>query len=363
MPNRTPLYDEHIADGGKMVDFAGWQMPINYGSQIEEHNNVRHDAGMFDVSHMTVVDLTGARTREFLRHLLANNVDRLQVSGKALYSCMLNENGGVIDDLIVYFIRDDYFRMVVNAGTSAKDLAWLEQQSVDFSVTVTERPELAMIAIQGPNARARTLPLLSDTTRAAAGELQPFFGLFDGDWFIARTGYTGEDGFEIYAPVGIAPRIWDALLVEGVGRGLVPAGLAARDTLRLEAGMALYGQDIDETTTPLEADLGWIVKLEQGEFIGRDCLLRQSREGVARKLIGFEMRGRAIARHGYAVFSDGREIGRVTSGSYAPFLEKNIGLAYLPVDMSEPGSEFEVQIRNRREIAVVVSTPFYKRSR
>ena len=180
---------------------------------------------------------------------------------------------------------------------------------------------------------------------------------------LSRTGYTGEDGFEIYAPVGIAPRIWDALLVEGVGRGLVPAGLAARDTLRLEAGMALYGQDIDETTTPLEADLGWIVKLEQGEFIGRDCLLRQSREGVARKLIGFEMRGRAIARHGYAVFSDGREIGRVTSGSYAPFLEKNIGLAYLPVDMSEPGSEFEVQIRNRREIAVVVSTPFYKRSR
>ncbi|MBT8122279.1 MAG: glycine cleavage system aminomethyltransferase GcvT, partial [Gammaproteobacteria bacterium] len=224
MGNKTPLYDEHVADGGKLVDFAGWEMPINYGSQIEEHNNVRSDAGMFDVSHMTVVDLEGERTREFLRYLLANNVDRLKDSGKALYSCMLNEDAGVIDDLIVYFIRDDFFRMVVNAGTHDKDIAWLGRQAPAFDVSVTERPELAMIAIQGPNARAKTLPLLSNAARAFAGELKPFFGDFDGDWFIARTGYTGEDGFEIILPAADAATFWGKLRAAGVK----PTGLGAR---------------------------------------------------------------------------------------------------------------------------------------
>ncbi|MCK5307858.1 MAG: glycine cleavage system aminomethyltransferase GcvT, partial [Zetaproteobacteria bacterium] len=211
MSNRTPLYDEHVADGGKLVDFAGWEMPINYGSQIEEHNQVRKDAGMFDVSHMTVVDLEGDRTREFLRHLLANNIDRLKDSGKALYSCMLNEAGGVIDDLIVYFLRDDFFRMVVNAGTREKDIAWLEKQATAFSVSISERPELAMIAVQGPSARDKTLPLLADSVRSAASELKPFFGVFGGDWFIARTCYTGEDGFEIILPAAEAAGFWQRL--------------------------------------------------------------------------------------------------------------------------------------------------------
>ncbi|MDX1697710.1 MAG: glycine cleavage system aminomethyltransferase GcvT [Thiohalobacterales bacterium] len=232
MGNKTPLYDEHLADGGKLVDFAGWDMPLNYGSQIEEHNNVRTDAGMFDVSHMTVVDLTGARTREFLRYLLANNVDRLQESGKALYSCMLKEDGGVIDDLIVYFIRDDFFRMVVNAGTRDKDLAWLQQQAAAFDITVTERPELAMIAIQGPNAREKTLPLLSDSARAFAAQLKPFYGEFDGDWFIARTGYTGEDGFEIILPAADAPAFWSGLRAAGAKQKLVGLLLEDRGVLR-----------------------------------------------------------------------------------------------------------------------------------
>jgi aminomethyltransferase len=270
MGNRTPLFDEHVAAGGKMVDFAGWEMPINYGSQIEEHNQVRTDAGMFDVSHMVVVDLEGERTREFLRYLLANDVDRLQDSGKALYSCMLNETGGVIDDLIVYFLRDDFFRMVVNAATREKDLAWLEKQAAAFSVNVRERPELAMIAVQGPNARAKTLPLLPDSAREAAAGLKTFTGMFDGDWFIARTGYTGEDGFEIILPAGEAAGFWRRLSYAGVK----PAGLGARDTLRLEAGMNLYGSDMDESVSPLESALGWTVAWEpvDRDFIGRAAL-------------------------------------------------------------------------------------------
>ncbi|HYQ72750.1 MAG TPA: glycine cleavage system aminomethyltransferase GcvT, partial [Gammaproteobacteria bacterium] len=239
MGNRTPLYDEHVAAGGKLVDFAGWDMPINYGSQIEEHKQVRNDAGMFDVSHMTVVDLTGERTREYLRYLLANNVDRLKEPGKALYSCMLNEQGGVIDDLIVYFLRDDNFRMVVNAGTHDKDMAWLQQQAEPFEVTVTERPEMAMIAVQGPNAREKTLALLDPPVREAASALKPFVGVFADDWFLARTGYTGEDGFEIVLPAAAAAGFWKRLLAAGVK----PTGLGARDTLRLEAGMNLYGAD------------------------------------------------------------------------------------------------------------------------
>ncbi len=354
MPNRTPLYDEHIADGGKMVDFAGWQMPINYGSQIEEHNNVRSDAGMFDVSHMTVVDLTGARTREFLRHLLANNVDRLVDSGKALYSCMLNEQGGVIDDLIVYFIRDDFFRMVVNAGTRAKDLAWLEQQSVDYSVTVTERPELAMIAIQGPNARAKTLPLLSDSVRAAAGDLQPFFGIFDGDWFIARTGYTGEDGFEIVLPAEQAADFWSRLRAAGVR----PTGLGARDTLRLEAGMNLYGTDMDETVSPLESGLTWTVAWEPAErdFIGREALERRRAAGVQQRLVGLVLEDKGVLRNHQKVLADHGE-GEITSGSFSPTLQRAIAFARVPKDA---GATCQVEIRGKLMKARVVKLPFVR---
>ncbi len=354
MTNHTPLYDEHVADGGKLVDFAGWEMPINYGSQIEEHNNVRNDAGMFDVSHMTVVDLTGERCREFLRYLLANNIDRLKDSGKALYTCMLNEDGGVIDDLIVYFIRDDFFRMVVNAGTHDKDLAWLQQQSGAFSVTVTERPELAMIAVQGPNARDKTLPLLSDAARAIAAELKPFFGAFDGDWFIARTGYTGEDGFEIVLPAGEAAAFWRRLRDAGVR----PTGLGARDTLRLEAGMNLYGSDMDETVSPLESALGWTVAWEPADrdFIGRKALEAQRAAGAKQKLVGLLLEDKGVLRnHQKVVVGDG--IGEITSGSFSPTLQRAIAFARVP---KETGATCQVDIRGKLLNARVVKPPFVR---
>jgi len=353
MVNKTPLYDEHVAAGGKLVDFAGWEMPINYGSQIEEHNCVRNDAGMFDVSHMTVVDLSGARSREFLRYLLANNVDRLTESGKALYSCMLNASGGVIDDLIVYFLEEDFFRMVVNAGTREKDLAWLRQQAVAFDVTVTERPELAMIAVQGPNARDRALGLLDAEARAAAAALKPFFGTFAGDWFIARTGYTGEDGFEIVLPADAAPGFWQQLRAAGVR----PAGLGARDTLRLEAGMNLYGADMDESVTPLEAALAWTVAWEPAErdFIGRAALEQQRSEGVPRKLVGLLLEDKGVLRNHQKVIVEGVGEGEITSGSFSPTLQRAIALARVPKQTS---ATCQVDIRGKLLTARVVKPPF-----
>ncbi|KAB2855223.1 MAG: glycine cleavage system aminomethyltransferase GcvT, partial [Bauldia sp.] len=258
MTQKTILNDAHRALGAKMVDFGGWDMPLSYGSQLDEHHQVRRDAGMFDVSHMTVVDLRGARVREFLRRLVANSVDKLQKPGKALYTCMLNDRGGVIDDLIIYFLAEDFFRLVVNAATRDKDLAWITTQAAPFGVEVSERPELAMIAVQGPNARAKVLDLLSADTAPAASKITRFAATEavtrDGiPLFVARTGYTGEDGFEIVVPQERAVALWDALLAAGVK----PAGLGARDTLRLEAGMNLYGQDMDEDVTPYEAALAW----------------------------------------------------------------------------------------------------------
>ncbi|HJU07016.1 MAG TPA: glycine cleavage system aminomethyltransferase GcvT, partial [Rhodanobacteraceae bacterium] len=256
MTKQTILNATHRAAGAKMVDFGGWDMPLHYGSQLEEHHAVRRDAGMFDVSHMTVVDLRGSHTREFLRNLLANSVDKLKVSGKALYSCMLNERGGVIDDLIVYFLSEDFFRVVVNAATRDKDLAWIEQQAQPFGVSVTERADLAMIAVQGPHAREKVLSLLHAEDRARIEKLGKFVagearGPGEMELFVARTGYTGEDGFEIIVPETHAVALWNALAATGV----TPAGLGARDTLRLEAGMNLYGQDMDEDMTPWEAGL------------------------------------------------------------------------------------------------------------
>ena len=355
MTNRTPLYEEHVADGGKLVDFAGWEMPINYGSQIDEHNNVRNDAGMFDVSHMTVVDLTGERTREFLRYLLANNVDRLRDSGKALYSCMLNEDGGVIDDLIVYFLSDDFFRMVVNAGTREKDLAWLEKQAPAFAVSVTERPELAMIAVQGPNAREKALPLLSDAVRPAAAELKPFYGVFDGDWFIARTGYTGEDGFEIVLPADAAAPFWQQLREAGVR----PTGLGARDTLRLEAGMNLYGSDMDESITPLEAALGWTVAWEPAErdFIGRAALEKQRQSGTRQKLVGLLLVDKGVLRNHQKVVTAGEPDGEITSGSFSPTLQRAIAFARVP---KSTGETCQVDVRGKLLNARVVKPPFVR---
>jgi aminomethyltransferase len=355
MANRTPLYEEHLAAGGKLVDFAGWDMPINYGSQIEEHKLVRADAGMFDVSHMTVVDLNGERVRDYLRYLLANDVGRLQEHGKALYSCMLNESGGVIDDLIVYYLRDDYFRMVVNAGTRDKDLAWLRQQAAFYAVSVAERPELAMLAIQGPNARARVLEVLAEDAQRVADSLKPFYGGFAGDWFIARTGYTGEDGFEIILPGTEAAEFWRRLRAAGVS----PAGLGARDTLRLEAGMNLYGSDMDETTTPLESALAWTVAWEPRErdFVGRSALERQRSEGAPRKLVGLLLEGRGVLRNHQKVVVGGAGAGEITSGSFSPTLQRAIAFARVP---RETGGHCQVEIRGRLLSARVVKPPFVR---
>jgi len=363
MGNRTPLYETHVASGAKIVDFGGWDMPLNYGSQIEEHHAVRRDAGMFDVSHMCPVDIRGGDARAFLRHLVANNVDRLAQPGKALYSCMLNPAGGVVDDLIIYFLGEDWFRVVVNASTAGKDLAWMEKVRSEraFSVKITPRRDLAMIAIQGPNARAKFWQV-RPAAKAATENLGAFFAAAVGDLFVARTGYTGEDGFEVMLPAGQAAALWADLKAAGVAE----AGLGARDTLRLEAGMNLYGNDMDETTTLVEAGLGWIVKLEKGDFIGRDVLERQQEAGVERRLVGFELLSPGIARHGHSVLlgeDDDEPVGHVTSGTRLPSLGKSMGMVYLPAAAAQAGREFFVDIRDRRARARVVELPFYSRKK
>jgi aminomethyltransferase len=294
-----------------MVDFGGWEMPINYGSQIEEHNQVRKAAGMFDVSHMTVVDINGSQARHFLSYLLANDVAKLKVPGQAFYSCMLNEQGGVVDDLITYFQDESFFRVVVNAATHDKDMAWISTQARAFDCEVNERPELAMIAVQGPSAREAVLALLPGKDAEGAGALKPFSAGQFGGLFIARTGYTGEDGFEISSQAGNAVRLWDQLLAAGV----TPCGLGARDTLRLEAGMNLYGQDMDESVTPLESALAWTVALkDERAFIGRDALLAQKERGGENKLVGLVLQGRGVLRPGQRVVTDVGEGVTETSG-------------------------------------------------
>ncbi len=353
MSQKTILNDSHRALGAKMVDFGGWDMPLSYGSQIEEHHAVRRDAGMFDVSHMTVVDLAGARTREFLRHLLANNVDKLKAPGKALYSCMLDETGGVIDDLIVYFLEEAFFRVVVNAATRDKDLAWIRSQAAAFDVAVTERPELAMIAVQGPNARARVATLLSPEVAAKALKIGKFVA-FEGDGlFIARTGYTGEDGFEIIVPEGEAVALWQRL----VDAGVAPAGLGARDTLRLEAGMNLYGQDMDESVTPWEAALAWTVSLDEGRaFIGREALEQQRAAGVPREMIGLVMDEKGVLRHGQKVLTEAGD-GEILSGTFSPTLGKAIAFARVPAGA---GSSLRVDIRGREVPVRIARIPFVR---
>jgi aminomethyltransferase len=358
MTEKTVLNATHRALGARMVDFGGWDMPINYGSQIEEHHAVRRDAGMFDVSHMTVVDLHGARTREFLRHLLANNIDKLKVHGKALYSCMLNERGGVIDDLIVYYLGEEFFRLVVNAATRAKDLAWIERQAQGFDVQVKERPDFAMIAVQGPQARAKVLGLLHDVDRPRIEKLGKFAaaaaqGPHGMPLFVARTGYTGEDGFEIMLSVEHAVALWEALQAAGVK----PAGLGARDTLRLEAGMNLYGQDMDEDVSPWEANLGWTVSLDEGRgFIGRAALEQQKAAGVARVMIGVVLDEKGVLRHGQKVLTANGE-GEILSGSFAPTLDKAIAFARVPV--GDTGA-LRVDIRGREMAVRKVKYPFVR---
>jgi aminomethyltransferase len=356
MTQQTILNATHRALGAKMVDFGGWDMPLNYGSQIDEHHVVRNDAGMFDVSHMTVVDLTGARTREFLRHLLANSVDKLKAPGKALYSCMLNERGGVIDDLIVYFLADAFFRVVVNASTREKDLAWITKQAAAFDVEVQERPELAMIAVQGPNARAKVASILSEATRAKAEKVGKFAAVEGDGLFIARTGYTGEDGFEIIVPEGDAVDLWNRLKDAGVA----PAGLGARDTLRLEAGMNLYGQDMDEDVTPWQANLGWTVALDADrDFIGRDVLERQKAAGGHTVMVGLVMDEKGVLRHGQRVVTPHGD-GEILSGSFSPTLGKSIAFARVPAGAS---GTLHADIRGRLVPVRVVKYPFVRDGR
>ncbi|MDZ4730236.1 MAG: glycine cleavage system aminomethyltransferase GcvT [Xanthomonadales bacterium] len=348
---RTPLYKAHLAAAGRMVDFSGWEMPINYGSQIEEHHQVRRDAGMFDVSHMTVVDVLGANTRTFLACLLANDISRLVEPGKALYSCMLNEQGGVIDDLIVYFLEDDRFRLVVNAATRDKDLAWLQRQAQGFSIEVLERRNLAMIAVQGPAARDKALGVLPAELSAAAAELAAFFATESGEWFVARTGYTGEDGFEITLPADAATELWQQLQDAGVK----PCGLGARDTLRLEAGMNLYGQDMDESVSPLESALGWTVAMKDGrDFIGRPALEAQKNAGLQVRLVGLVLEDKGILRLGQTVTTaDGSGI--TTSGGFSPTLERAIAFARIPVGSA---TECTVDVRGKQLKARIVKPPF-----
>ncbi|MEO8748691.1 MAG: glycine cleavage system aminomethyltransferase GcvT [Rhodanobacter sp.] len=358
MTNKTVLNATHRALGAHMVDFGGWDMPMHYGSQIREHHAVRTGAGMFDVSHMTVIDLHGERTREFLRHLLANSVDKLQVPGKALYTCMLNEHGGVIDDLIVYFFAEVYFRVVVNAATRAKDLAWIEQHARDFDVEVKERPDFAMIAVQGPDARSKVLDLLHAADVARIAEMGKFSaaaaqGPHGVPLFVARTGYTGEDGFEILVANEQAVALWEALAAAGV----VPAGLGARDTLRLEAGMNLYGQDMDETVSPWEANLGWTVALDEGrDFIGRSALEAQKGAGVKRAMVGLVLDGKGVLRHGQKVLTAGGD-GEILSGSFAPTLNKAIAFARVPAGTS---GTVHVDIRGQQVPAHLVKYPFVR---
>jgi aminomethyltransferase len=352
---RTPLFDTHVAEGARTVDFGGWDMPVNYGSQIEEHHAVRRDAGMFDVSHMCVVDLRGERVRDYLRRLLANDVAKLTLPGKALYSCMLRDDGGVIDDLIVYYMDDRWYRMVVNAGTRDKDLAWLRQQAEAFGVAVEPRFDLAMIAVQGPNARQKAATLLEPATAARALQLGQFFGLEAGEFFIARTGYTGEDGWEIMLPAGRAAGFWQRLRDAGV----TPCGLGARDTLRLEAGMNLYGNDMDETTSPLESGLGWTIAWEpqDRDFIGRGALAAQKANANTRKFVGLLVEERAVLRSHQKVIVPAVGEGEVTSGTFSPTLQRSIGLARVPAKTAD---RCEVEIRGKLVQARVVRPPFVR---
>ena len=355
MANKTVLFELHQQMGARIVPFGGWDMPLHYGSQLEEHHAVRRDAGMFDVSHMTVVDLAGSKVQAFLRKLLANDVARLQLSGKALYSCMLNPRGGVIDDLIVYFLSDQSYRMVVNAGTTDKDLAWLNQQAPEFDVQVSPRRDLAMIAVQGPNARDKAIPLLPAALQEPAAQLKPFVATWADDWFVARTGYTGEQGFELMLPASQAPGLWQRLADAGVA----PCGLGARDTLRLEAGMNLYGSDMDEETSPLEAGLGWTLAMEPAErdFIGRAAIQAKLDDPRRRRFVGLVLSGRGVLRDHQRVFDGDREIGMITSGGFAPTLEKSIALARVAHDC---GDSCQVEIRGKRVAARLVKPPFVR---
>ena len=355
MGKKTPKHHKHVEAGARIVDFGGWDMPLHYGSQKEEHHAVRQSAGMFDVSHMTIVDLTGERVREFLRHLLANDVAKLTDSGKALYTCMLTDDGGVIDDLIVYFMHESWFRVVVNAATRDKDLAWICEHAAAYDVAVNEREELAMIAVQGPQARELAAPCIGDEWRQAALDLKPFYGMEAGDLFIARTGYTGEDGWEIVMPAAQAPAMWDLLLAAGV----VPCGLGARDTLRLEAAMNLYGADMDETISPLEAGLGWTIAWEptDRDFIGRGPLQKTREDTTRRRFVGLLLEDKGVLRNHQRIVVEGVGDGEITSGGFSPTIGRSIALARVPAGDYDRA---QVDVRGKLLSVRIVKTPFVR---
>lgn len=354
MGQRTPLYDLHLALGAKMVDFGGWDMPLHYGSQVEEHHEVRRDCGVFDVSHMTVIDVIGDQAKEWLQHLLANDVDRLNTPGRALYSAMLNEQGGVVDDMIVYLMPAGY-RLVVNAATREQDLAWMSAQAQGYAVQLLERPELALLAIQGPHARHKVAELVSQARAQLIQQLKPFEGQSCGDWFIARTGYTGEDGLEIMLPADQAPAFFNDL----VGAGISPIGLGARDTLRLEAGMNLYGQDIHLSVSPLSANMAWTIAWEPAtrQFIGRGALEAEKAGGVPLKLVGLVLEERGVLRAHQVVRIAGIGEGEITSGSFSPTLSKSIALARVPTATADRA---EVEIRGKWYPVRVVKPTFVR---
>lgn len=357
MGQRTPLFDLHLALGAKMVDFGGWDMPLHYGSQVEEHHQVRRDCGVFDVSHMHVIDVAGTQAKIWLQRLLANDVDRLKNVGNALYSAMLDSDGGIIDDMIVYLTPDGY-RLVVNAATGDKDLAWMFVHLNDFDVQLTRRTDLAMLAIQGPHARVKIAELVSSSRAELIRQLKPFEGRQEGDWFIARTGYTGEDGLEIILPSDQAPGFFNDL----VGAGISPIGLGARDTLRLEAGMNLYGQDIDENVSPLVANMAWTIAWEPAErqFIGRAALEAERARGVTSKLVGLVLEERGVLRAHQVVRIAEIGEGEITSGSFSPTLSKSIALARVPIATADRA---EVEIRGKWYPVRVVRPTFVRHGR
>jgi len=363
---RTPLYNAHVEAGAKMVPFGDYDMPLHYGSQVDEHHAVRTACGIFDVSHMLVVDLTGGEARAFLRWLLANDVAKLDGDpGRALYSCMCNSAGGVIDDLIVYAMRDDWYRMVVNSSRRETDTDWIRARRDEAfsSVEITERQDLSLVAVQGPKAEELLPPLLGSAAAETVNGLKGFQAAVVaselGELFVGKTGYTGEGGYEIALPNEAAEGFWNAV----VGAGARPCGLGARDTLRLEAGLNLYGNDMDEATTPLEAGLAWTVAWnpEERDFVGRAALEKQRAEGPPRKLIGLVLEGKGVLRSHQEVRFPGREVsGEVTSGTFSPTLQKGIAFARVPAEVAEPGTECAVVVRNKELPAQLVKYPFVK---
>lgn len=361
---RTSLYPMHLKYGGKMVDFGGWELPVQFSGIIEEHRAVRGAAGLFDVSHMGEITVEGPDALALVQQLITNDASKLAIN-QVLYTPMCYENGTIVDDLLVYRLGEDRFFLVVNASNADKDFAWIQQVAKGFPKADVKNvsSEWGQLALQGPKAEAILQPL----TDANLAEVPYYWARpntkVDGvPCLVSRTGYTGEDGFEIYCPWDAAPQLWETFLQTGSDEGLIPTGLGARDTLRFEAKLPLYGHEIDDKTTPIEAGLGMFVKLDKPAFNGRDTLARQKAEGVGKKLIGFEMVERGIARGGYPIAHNGKEVGHVTTGSFSPTLEKNLGLAYVPPELAGIGNEFEVIIRGKGVKAQQVKTPFYKRA-